>query len=200
MFARYASAITTGTFVTFGLLFVMQLLITLQPAVKTEAPPRTPVDWIKLKIPPTPVTTRKEVVDKKKLTEAEVPPVRPRTTGGQEPLLITTAGPAQPTPTHLTTIGGIFTDGPLVAMVRVAPVYPARALTYGIEGYVVVQFDISAEGQVLNVVIIESTDSVFDSAAIKAAKRFKFKPRVVNGLALASYGIQNMFRFRLDEL
>ena len=62
------------------------------------------------------------------------------------------------------------------------------------------QFDISAEGQVLNVVIIESTDSVFDSAAIKAAERFKFKPRVVNGLALASYGIQNMFRFRLDDL
>ena len=199
MFARYASAVTTGTFVTFGLLFVMQLLITLQPAVKTEAPPRTPVEWIKLKIPPTPVVTRKEIVDKKKLTEAEIPPLRPRTTGGQEALLITTAGPTQPGPTELTTIGGAFTDGPLVAMVRVSPIYPARALTYGIEGYVVVQFDISAEGQVLNVVIIKSTDSVFDSAAIKAAERFKFKPRVVNGLAMASYGIQNMFRFTLNE-
>jgi len=187
MFARYASAVTTGTFVTFGLLFVMQLLITLQPAVKTEAPPRTPV------------VTRKEIVDKKKLTEAEIPPLRPRTTGGQEALLITTAGPTQPGPTELTTIGGAFTDGPLVAMVRVSPIYPARALTYGIEGYVVVQFDISAEGQVLNVVIIKSTDSVFDSAAIKAAERFKFKPRVVNGLAMASYGIQNMFRFTLSE-
>ena len=199
MFARYASAITTGSCVTFGLLFVMQLLITLQPGVRTEAPTRIPVAWIKLKIPELPVTTRKEVVDKKKLTEAEVPPVRPRTTGGQEPLLVFTADPAPPGPTDLTRIG-VFTDGPLVAMVRVAPIYPARALTYGIEGYVIVQFDISAEGQVLNVVIIESTDSVFDSAAIKAAERFKFKPRVVNGLALASYGIQNMFRFRLDDL
>jgi len=161
MFARYASAITTGTFVTFGLLFVMQLLITLQPGVRSEPRPRTP--------------------------------------GGNGPLLVFTADPAPPNPTDLTTIG-VFTDGPLVAMVRVAPVYPARALTYGIEGYVVVQFDISAEGQVLNVVIIESTDSVFDSAAIKAAERFKFKPRVVNGLAMASYGIQNMFRFRLDDL
>ena len=199
MFARYASAITTGTFVTFGLLFVMQLLITMQPGVRTEAPPRTPVDWIKLKIPPTPVTTRKEVVDKKKLTEADVPPARPRTTGGQEILLVGTADPTPPTPTDLTSIGGVFTDGPLVAMVRVEPVYPTRALTYGIEGYVIVQFDISAKGQVLNVVIIESTDSVFDNAAIRAAERFKFKPRVVNGLALASYGIQNMFRFRLDD-
>jgi len=185
MLARYASAVTSGTFVTFGLLFVMQLLITLQPGVQTEAATTIPVDWIDRRIPELPVTTRKEVIDKKKLTEAEVPPVRPRITGGQGPLSVPKVDPI---------------DGPLVAMVRVAPVYPARALTYGIEGYVVVQFDISAEGQVLNVVIIESTDSVFDSAAIKAAKRFKFKPRVVNGLALASYGIQNMFRFRLDDL
>jgi len=200
MLARYASAVTSGTFVTFGLLFVMQLLITLQPGVQTEAATTVPVDWIDRRIPELPVTTRKEVIDKKKLTEAEVPPVRPRITGGQGPLSVPKVDPIPPAPTGPGTIGSVFTDGPLVAMVRVAPVYPARALTYGIEGYVVVQFDISAEGQVLNVVIIESTDSVFDSAAIKAAKRFKFKPRVVNGLALASYGIQNMFRFRLDDL
>ena len=199
MLARYASPVTTGTFVTFGLLFVMQLLISLQPGAKTGPPPRTPVDWIKLKMPEPLVTTRKEVIDKKKLTEADVPPVRPKTTGGQEALFFTTADPAPPTTTNLTTIG-VFTDGPLVALVRVAPVYPARALTYGIEGYVVVQFDVMADGQVTNVGIIESTDGIFDGAAIKAAERFKFKPRVVDGLALASYGIQNMFRFTLDDL
>lgn len=198
MLARYASAVTTGTLVTFALLFVMQLLISLQPGAKTEPPPRVLVDWIKLKMPEPLVTTPKELVDKKKLTEADVPPTRPRTTGGHEALLITTADPTPPTTTNPTTFG-VFTDGPLVALVRVAPVYPSRALTYGIEGYVVVQFDVTADGQVANVVIIESTDSVFDSAAIKAAERFKFKPRVVDGLALASYGIQNMFRFTLDD-
>lgn len=198
MLARYASAVTTATFATFGLLFVMQLLISLQPGAKSEPRTRVPIDWIKLETPESPVTTRKEVVDKKKLTEADVPPVRPRITGGREALFITTADPAPPTTSNLTTFG-VLTDGPLVAVVRVAPVYPSRALTYGIEGYVVVQFDVTAEGQAVNVVNIESTDSVFDSAAIKAAERFKFKPRVVDGLALASYGIQNMFRFTLDE-
>ncbi len=198
MLARYASAVSTGTFVTFGLLFVMQLLISLQPGAKSEPRTRVPINWIKLEVPESPVATRNEVVDKKKLTEAQVPPVRPRTTGGHQPLFITTTGPAPPPTTKHTTFG-VFTDGPLVALVRVAPVYPSRALTYGTEGYVVVQFDVTAEGQVVNVVIIESTDSVFDSAAIKAAERFKFKPRVVDGLALASYGIQNMFRFTLDD-
>lgn len=198
MFARYASAATTGTFVTFGLLFVMQLLISLQPGAQTEPTPGIPVDWIKLDVPDTPVVPRDELVDKKKLTEAEVPPARPRTSGGHEPLSVPTKTPAPPAGTGLAPIG-VFTDGPLVALVRVSPVYPARALTNEIEGYVVVQFDVLADGQVTNIVIIESSNSVFDSAAIKAAERFKFKPRVVEGRALESYGIQNMFRFRLDD-
>ena len=45
MFARYASAVTTGTFVTFGLLFVMQLLITLQPGAESKAPLASKVTW-----------------------------------------------------------------------------------------------------------------------------------------------------------
>jgi len=98
MLVRYASAVTTGTFVTFGLLFVMQLLISLQPGAKSEPRTRVPIDWIKPEIPESPVATRKEVVDKKKLTEAEVPPVRPRTTGGHQPLFVTTMGPAPPPP------------------------------------------------------------------------------------------------------
>lgn len=39
MFARYASAITTSTFMTFSLLFVMQLLIGLQPGVISDKRP-----------------------------------------------------------------------------------------------------------------------------------------------------------------
>ncbi len=39
MFARYASAVTTGTFMTFGLLYVMQLLIGLQPGAVSEPRP-----------------------------------------------------------------------------------------------------------------------------------------------------------------
>jgi len=62
------------------------------------------------------------------------------------------------------------------------------------------QFDVTAEGKVVNIVIVESSNSVFDNAAIKAVARFKFKPRVVDGIALVSTGIQNLFTFRLDDL
>ena len=200
MFARYASAITTGTFVTFGLLFVMQLLITLQPGAQSEPRPRFNLTPFEMVHDDTPIQRREEIPPREKLTNTKLPPARPQHTTNTGPVGVHYPTPTAPTSGNGIPVIGMYTDGPLVAMVRVRPVYPARALTYGIEGYVIVQFDISAEGQVLNVVIIESTDSVFDRAAIKAAERFKFKPRVVNGLAMASYGIQNMVRFRLDDL
>jgi protein TonB len=94
----------------------------------------------------------------------------------------------------------LYNDGPLVALVRVVPVYPARAISQGLEGTVVVQFDVGSNGQVANVVVVESSNRLFEKAAIQAAERFKFKPRVIDGVALETHGIQNMFRFTLDDL
>jgi hypothetical protein len=54
MFARYASAVTTGTLMTFTLLYAMQGLIHLQPGAESEPRTRAIVDWINL---PDPVAT-----------------------------------------------------------------------------------------------------------------------------------------------
>jgi protein TonB len=198
MFARYTSAISSGAIMTFALLFVMQSLITMQPGIVVDTAPTNFIEFIKRRIVDTPLRPFEPIVDKKKLTETVLPPAHVTNSGLQTPVHISTEAPTPPTGTGRPTIG-VITNGALVNMVRVAPVYPSRALTYGIEGYVVVQFDVTADGRVVNVVIIESTDSVFNSAAIKAAEKFRFKPRVVDGLALASYGIQNMFRFEIEE-
>ncbi|NQV87389.1 MAG: energy transducer TonB, partial [Woeseiaceae bacterium] len=69
-----------------------------------------------------------------------------------------------------------ISDGPLVSLVRVSPVYPAKALANQTEGYVIVEFDVTDRGQVTNVVTVDSSNEVFNKAAIKAAERFKFKP------------------------
>lgn len=199
MFTRYASAVTTGTLMTLGLLFVMQLLITLQPGVQVKprlhhylTPFRVPID--------TPVKTIQQIPPLEKLTKTELQPARPVESSNSG-----TIGVRMPTPTAPG--GGIgvpgpalYNDGPLVALVRVAPVYPARAISQGLEGTVVVQFNVGSNGQVANVVVVESSNRVFEKAAIQAAERFKFKPRVIDGVALETHGIQNMFRFTLDEL
>lgn len=199
MFARYASAVTTGTFVTFALLFVMQLLITLQPGVQTEVRPRSFLTFTK-QITERPIQPRENIPPREKLTKTELPPTRPQHTADNGTVGVHLPTPPPPRGIDGLTGPGVYTDGPLVALVRVAPVYPTRAIARGLEGYVVVQFDVSADGRVAGVVVIESSNSVFDNAAINAAERFKFRPRVVDGVALVTYGIQNMFRFNLDEL
>ena len=198
MFARYTSAISSGAIMTFALLFVMQSLITIQPGIMIDSGPTNFVKFIKRRIIDTPLRPAEPIIDKEKLTKTVLPPTHTTSGGPQIPVHVPAEAPTPPVGTGRPTIG-VITDGALVNMVRVEPVYPSRALTYGIEGFVIVQFDVTADGRVVDVVIIESTDSVFNKAAIKAAERFKFKPRVVDGLALASYGIQNMFRFEIEE-
>ncbi len=198
MFARYASAISTGTFMTFALLYVMQLLISLQPGAESEVRPRNPVNFLRIDVPDAPAQTREEPIRKEDLTRTENPPPRTKYRGGLEPIFVSAGDPTPPAPAN-TPIMGAFGDGPLVSLVRVAPTYPMRATSMGLEGHVIVQFDVMANGQVTNIKIVESTNSVFDKAALKATERFRFKPRMVDGVAYQSYGIQNMFSFRLDE-
>jgi len=197
MYTRYASAASSSAVVTFALLFLMQFLITLQQHIPLPPSIRITTDWIYLPEPDT-LVLPEELPLKENLTQTEVEPPRPTYSGPNELIRVPRTTPQAPTPHGLPPINQ-FTDGPLVAMIRVAPIYPARALAREIEGYVVVQFDVNTYGLVTNVVVVESSNSVFDSAAINAALDFKFKPRIVDGIAIESYGIQNLFRFNLDD-
>jgi len=85
-------------------------------------------------------------------------------------------------------------------MIKVQPSYPARAAQSGLEGYVIVQFDVRADGTVENAVVLESSNQVFERSALKAASRFRFKPRVVDGVALSTRGVRNLFRFEMEDL
>ncbi len=97
-------------------------------------------------------------------------------------------------------IGGFSSDGDYLPIVKVAPVYPRRAQTRGIEGYVLLEFIVTATGAVSNPVVIESQPvGIFDRAAINAALKFKYKPKVVNGEAIAVAGVKNRITFELQD-
>jgi protein TonB len=64
---------------------------------------------------------------------------------------------------------------------------------------VLVEFTVTVTGAVRNVVVIESTDSVFERAAVQAALRFKYRPRVVDGVAVEVTGVQHYIRFEIEE-
>jgi protein TonB len=97
-------------------------------------------------------------------------------------------------------VGGFSSDGEYLPIVKVAPVYPRRAQTRGIEGYVILEFIVTKTGAVTNPVVIEAKPpGMFDNAAINAALKFKYKPKVVNGEAIDVAGVRNRITFELEK-
>lgn len=96
--------------------------------------------------------------------------------------------------------GGFTSDGEYLPIVKVAPVYPRRAQTRGIEGYVLLEFVVTRTGAVRDPRIIESQPpGIFDRAALSAALKFKYKPKVVNGEPIDVAGVRNRITFELQD-
>jgi protein TonB len=97
-------------------------------------------------------------------------------------------------------IGGFSSDGEYLPIVKVAPVYPRRAQTRGIEGYVLLEFTVTRTGAVTDPVVLESKPpGIFDRSAMNAAVKFKYKPKVVNGEAIDVAGVRNRITFELEK-
>ena len=91
-------------------------------------------------------------------------------------------------------------DGEYLPIVKVQPIYPRRALSRGIEGYVIVEFTVTKQGTTRDHFIVEGKPSgMFDRAAIQAAAKFKYKPRVVDGEPIEVPGVQNIIRFQIED-
>lgn len=92
------------------------------------------------------------------------------------------------------------TDGEYLPIVKVAPQYPRRALSRGIEGYVVVEYTVTKQGTVKDPIVIEAKpESIFNRAAIKSASRYKYKPRVVDGKPIEVPGVRTRITFQLEK-
>lgn len=92
------------------------------------------------------------------------------------------------------------TDGEMLPLVNVTPTYPTRAAQRGIEGWCQVEFTVTPEGNVEDVRVVDAEpQGIFDRSSIRAAQRFRFQPRVVDGEAVAVPGVQYVFRYELEE-
>jgi TonB family protein len=86
----------------------------------------------------------------------------------------------------------------LIPMRYITPAYPESARAQGIEGYVVVNFTVTANGEVGNIEIIESEPpGVFDNEALAATARLRFEPRIVLNEAVAVDGVEYRFDWEL---
>ena len=194
--SRALKAIAVGIAVTLGLLYLMQVLIEMGDGVYTDTPdfdlqfglpPPTPVPDDSGEPPPerlpdperTPGFTYSQDIPSEPVTPIVLEPQTPSASGGIDLQF------------------NASTDGPLVMMLKVKPPYPIPALTQGIEGYVIVQYDVLQTGAVGNVVIIESSNEIFDAAAVEALSKFRYKPRMIDGVNLETKGMKRMFQFEI---
>ncbi len=201
MKGRYVFAVVAGTLVTLSLLFIMHLLIEFGETALTSPRDRHTLEFVRIK--------RNENLNTEDLTP-EKPPKPPKVPPEIPPQDMDNIDPNAPTiniapPTVAANVdiggpGGMnIAEGDYLPIVRVAPIYPARALSRGIEGYVDMSFTVTATGTVKDPIVMFSTSSLFDRAATRAVLKFKYKPRVVDGQPVEVSGVKTRITFKIEE-
>jgi protein TonB len=201
MLGRYAFSVVIGVVVTLSLLFVMQLLIASGKEALSKPRDRANLEFVRVK--------RNESINTEDFTP-EKPPKPPETPPETPPQDMDSMDPNAPsinvppptvsTDTNIGGPGGMnIAEGDYLPIVRVAPVYPARALSRGLEGYVDLSFTVTTAGTVINPIILFSTSSLFERAAERAVLKFKYKPRVVDGVPVDVPGVKTRITFQIEE-
>jgi protein TonB len=96
--------------------------------------------------------------------------------------------------------GGGGKDRDVVPLVRIEPEYPMRARQRGIEGWVAIQFTISAAGTVKDPVVIGAhPGTIFNRAALQAVRKWKYNPKIENGVAVERPGQKVTLEFTMEN-
>ena len=198
MWRRYSIGFALGSIVTVVLLYLMQAVISNDKNPLNEAPFGDKIEFLRLIEDQDPVT--KSPTPEPPPPPDEMPPNMPLPEvdvedGGTAPVFDPPgAVDVEPTPK------GNFPDGEYLPIAQVEPTYPRRALQRGIEGYVVMELTVTPNGTVRDVVVIESDPKgVFEKAAIDAALKNKYKPRIVDGQPITVTGVRYRITFELEN-
>jgi len=95
---------------------------------------------------------------------------------------------------------GFGRDGDASPIVRIEPKYPVQAQRDGKEGWVKLSFTINEVGGVEDVEIIDAKPKrLFNKAAKRALKKWKYKPKVVDGKPERRPGLTVQLDFTMDK-
>lgn len=83
---------------------------------------------------------------------------------------------------------------------RVDPRYPSKALKRRVEGYVIMRFTIDATGRPKDIEVIEAEpERMFEREAIRALKKWKYQPKVEDGVSIEQFGQTARVEFKLAK-
>ena len=198
---RYFLALAVGSFAAISLLWVMQFLIATGQAAITEALDARFVDFVRVKKEET--IQREEKKPERPPEPDEAPPDIPQQDlDAAEFDSFLAIAPSDPgVDVGLDGRLGDFSlaEGDYLPLGIVEPVYPSRAQSRGLEGYCDLELTVTPLGTTTDIRVIYCSSSLFERASVKAAQKFKYKPRVVNGNPIATLGVSYRMTFRIAE-
>ena len=191
-----------GVTTAFGLFVVMSQLISSELVGRLELPDPVRFDFVRL-------PERRNLGD-----SGEQPlPSKPQTKPPPAPDLDTDTDTAGPDALRFSAdtgyeldlldvsgLAGSLLAGDPVPILRVSPLYPTRAASRNIEGWVELAFTIAATGTTKDVRVVRAEpEKIFDRAAVKAVRKWKYKPQVVDGQPADRPNVHVLIKFELDE-
>lgn len=203
MSLRIPIAITTGVVVTAALFFGMRSLIASREMMLDEYDRKKMVEFVRLRQDSRAETKKRELPNRQRpkppppTPDMDMPKSDAPGSNG-----VSVAAPSLDTGLDLGNslkLGPAPADNDAVPVVRVEPMYPRRAAEQFIEGWVVLQFDITPTGSTKNVRVIDSKPArIFDRAAVQAVSKWKYNPKVIEGRSQVTRGVRVRLTFQLD--
>jgi len=96
-------------------------------------------------------------------------------------------------------LGAAPSDSYAVPLVRVPPRYPQRAQAREVEGWVHLRFTVTPEGTTRDIAVLDADpQGYFEKAAIAAVQKYKYKPRIENGVPVEETGVELVLSFELE--
>jgi len=199
---RWAASMAMAVLITFGLFFFMQALI------ETGEGLDEPLNVVKI-VDSTMPEIELEVIEEidkpeliEEITEVVEEVERQVTISDGPDLNIDRSQVQMDTGLELSNASISATDGDYLPLVAIAPQYPTRAAQRGIQGWCLVSFTVDGLGNVVEetiTVVDAEPANIFDRSSERAAARFKFQPRVVDGQGVEVAGVQYLFRYELED-
>ena len=198
--ARFLTSAALAVVTTMVLFLTMKVLVTGQDYEIADAQETIGIDFVRVERDED-VNTKDRALKRPSQEKPDEPPPPPKLTQPNRPNVDKASMSADMGAFDLAGLNlNAPVDGDTLAIVRVLPRYPSRALSRGIEGWVLLEFAIDELGLAVNPVVIESEPpGIFDQAATSAVKRGKYRPMIEDGRPRMRPGVRQLISFEIAK-
>jgi periplasmic protein TonB len=205
---RAAASVALAALIALGLFWVMHLLIMGSDVGVKRDTSSAVIDFVRLKRD-SQLETRSRSKPERPPPPKQPPPPQLQVQAPPRPDMAPTPFrvPKMDLPTSISggpflgsfAAGDIQGDADLIPLVRIAPQYPRQALRDGISGEVTLEITVGPDGTVKSARVKSARPrGYFESAAVAAAYKGRFRPKVVDGQPQETTGVYTV-TFTLSE-